>query len=417
MRIQLIANMKQKKEEVLSNNNVVEKNDSLENDQDEKCEQKKTGNNDQKVDKNSNTSKYAGLMTVEISGDNLERSVQLKEAAKEDIPFLKNGCEHVETELSGDLEKKVVDVRKGLSTSLFKLSAYMSQLQKETIGVESALRYVEELRSQLKETEDLVRLRENKVNNLRKAIKDQHEQIKEETVTMRKMEETCKAAGMTVPEEGAEHIQRKLAQIKNTAMKVKTTVYNEARESLDGEKEESGDVGPDLPIVKSTSPAKKVAKKILKSSKNTSKSDSSVKSLKTSTEPASDAIKPAKNDPTTTKTSQANNPSGTIGASVPTKIGETTSSESVVSLPDPNKTETLPEENNTVSNFSSPSINPQVGSADCSGSGSGSGSDYCSPLAHLHQNGVPGLDPHRPLCRFQLSGKCLDSGCPDQHTN
>ena len=50
-----------------------------------------------------------------------------------------------------------------LSTSLFKLSSYMQHLQKETIGAGSSIEYGEELR----ETEELVMLWEEKVDNLR----------------------------------------------------------------------------------------------------------------------------------------------------------------------------------------------------------------------------------------------------------
>ena len=51
-----------------------------------------------------------------------------------------------------------------LSTSLFKLSSYMQHLQKETIlGAGSSIEYGEELR----ETEELVMLWEDKVDNLR----------------------------------------------------------------------------------------------------------------------------------------------------------------------------------------------------------------------------------------------------------
>ena len=57
----------------------------------------------------------------------------------------------------------LVSVMKILSTSLFKLSSYMQHLQKETIGAGSSIEYGEELR----ETEELVMLWEDKVDNLR----------------------------------------------------------------------------------------------------------------------------------------------------------------------------------------------------------------------------------------------------------
>ena len=69
------------------------------------------------------------------------------------------------------LENDVVEMRKGLSASLFKLSAYMSQLQKETHGVESAVKYIDELKKQLQEAENLVLAREKKVDSLKEVIR------------------------------------------------------------------------------------------------------------------------------------------------------------------------------------------------------------------------------------------------------
>merc|ERR1712130_927548 len=129
-----------------------------------------------------------------------------------------------------EIEQGVVDGRKTLSESLFKLSASMSQLQKKSIDLDSGRRYAEELRKQLKETEDLVRVREGNVEKLRESIKHQHQQIVLERSALVKLEETCKTKGVAVPEEGAENIQKKSAQIKNTAMKVKTSQSTEVRE-------------------------------------------------------------------------------------------------------------------------------------------------------------------------------------------
>merc|ERR1712008_479580 len=36
------------------------------------------------------------------------------------------------------------------------------------------------------------------------------------------------------------------------------------------------------------------------------------------------------------------------------------------------------------------------------------GGDYASPLAHLRSSTASTLDPNQTLCRFRLSGKCLD---------
>ena len=64
-------------------------------------------------------------------------------------------------------------MRKTRSTSLFKLSSYMSHLQKETIGAGSDIENGEELR----ETEELVMLWQEKVDNLREVIGDISSQI------------------------------------------------------------------------------------------------------------------------------------------------------------------------------------------------------------------------------------------------
>merc|ERR1719357_1975806 len=92
-------------------------------------------------------------------------------------PTLEEGVDTSKLTALKEFEIGVVDMRKTLSTSLFKLSAYMSQLQKETVGVENGLKYVEVLKRQLKETEDLVVKRQEKVDSLREVIKDSHQQI------------------------------------------------------------------------------------------------------------------------------------------------------------------------------------------------------------------------------------------------
>ena len=299
-----------------------------------------------------------GEMTVVITGDNLDRNVEVNEAVRKTAisePVKKAASfEPVKKkEPPGVLEGRVVTGRKVLSTSLFKLSAFMSQLQKETNGVESGRQYAEELRRQLRETEDLVRLREKNVEKLRESIKHQHEQIIAEREVMVGMEETCRAAGIAVPEEGAENIQKKLAQIKNTAMKVKTTNY-ETR-GQDVKKEESP--------AKATSMA--------------GKSSPKPSSNKTETNP------------------------GIAKSPVKTNISKAKPDVREVAKTD------------VADDVSSRLAAGQVGGGVGAVAGAG---DYVSPLAALQQGGQV-LDPHRPLCRFQLSGKCLDAGCLDQHTD
>lgn len=327
-------------------------------------------------------------VTVKISSDNKARNVEVRsgsggsvdkrsredgekkiKAKKEAITGAGDKKEVIEKD-SDECEKKVgsyseieqgvVEGRKALSESLFKLSAFMSQLQKKSNDLESGRRYAEELRKQLKETEDLVRVREGNVEKLRESIKHQHQQIVTERSALVKLEETCKSKGVAVPEEGAENIQKKLAQIKNTAMKVKTSQSADAREEA---KEEANrhditvkekilnkPMGPPPEAVKTVAKAaSELTREELSKTKNTFQQETKKRS-----------------------------------SSVPSVAGSTSSGVGLVA--------------------------EQVGSNRES-----LGGDYASPLAHLRSTAST-LDPNRTLCRFQLSGKCLDPACPDQHT-
>ena len=126
-----------------------------------------------------------------------------------------------------------MEMRKGLSASLFKLSAYMSQLQKETHGVESAVKYIDELKKQLQEAENLVLAREKKVDSLKEVIRESHKSITVQKQSMTQKEDDCRTVGCKIfgddykpPIDGAENIRKKLEMIRNTAMKVKTTSYS-----------------------------------------------------------------------------------------------------------------------------------------------------------------------------------------------
>merc|ERR1719234_275127 len=256
-----------------------------------------------------------------------------------------------------EIEQGVVEGRKALSESLFKLSAFMSQLQKKSLDLESGRRYAEELRKQLKETEDLVRVREGNVEKLKESIKHQHQQIVTERSALVKLEEMCKSKGVAVPEEGAENIQKKLAQIKNTAMKVKTSQSTDAAKEKGNrnditvkEKTLNNPMGPPPEAVKTVAKAaSELTREELSKPKNTAQHEPMKKS-----------------------------------SCVPDVAGSTNSGVGLVA--------------------------EQVGSCRES-----LGGDYASPLAHLRST-VSTLDPNRTLCRFQLSGKCLDPACPDQHT-
>lgn len=277
-------------------------------------------------------------ITVQITDIANGRNVEIKDATNKSDKKAEASDPVKKNKLYGEDQLKVVSGRKALSASLFKLSAHMSQLQKETVGVESGLRYAEELRRQLRETEDLVRLREEKVDKLREGIKTQHQQIVAERSKLQVLEGACRAGGVPVPEEGAENIQRKLAQIKQTAMKVKDKTRDEDQEEAEKKAATASETAPN-------------------------KSQEAEMEMKT--------------DPV-------------VKASPGKEAALTVKPASPRSRPGPAASE-------------------QVGSA---------GGDYASPLAHLHRPAGAGtLDPNRRLCRFQLAGKCLDTTCPDQHTD
>ena len=185
-------------------------------------------------------------MSIELSGDS--REVKLNHPDREDSENT--------TQLK-KLETDVVEMRKGLSASLFKLSAYMSQLQKETSGVDSAVNYIAELKKQLEETEKLLSTREKKVDSLKEVIKESHQQITIQKQEMSSVEERCRSEGFKLfgadykpPVEGAENIRKKLEMIRSTAMKVKTTALkseSNSGEGKSGNNEGGAGAGPGLP--------------------------------------------------------------------------------------------------------------------------------------------------------------------------
>ena len=113
-------------------------------------------------------------------------------------------------------EKSVIMNRNELSNVLYKLSAQMSQLQRQSIELEGAVSYAAELRNQLRETEQLVKLREEKVENLREVIRNSHQEVTLYKEQMLSAEDTCKRLGDEVygsdyilPPQGAQNIRDK----------------------------------------------------------------------------------------------------------------------------------------------------------------------------------------------------------------
>lgn len=120
-----------------------------------------------------------------------------------------------ETELK-QTEKSVIMNRNNLSNVLYKLSAQMSQLQRQSIELEGAVSYAAELRNQLRETEQLVKLRGEKVENLREVIRNSHQEVTLYKDQMLSAEDKCKRLGDEVygseyilPPQGAQNIRDK----------------------------------------------------------------------------------------------------------------------------------------------------------------------------------------------------------------
>jgi len=230
LRLQLLQNMKtslEKKKEALESQKTVDGSKA--------CTTPKKSSRGS-VPRDKITVMLSGeTRNVEVNGDQIGRDVNKGEEKLEIEKCelkVKDGVDPSKMKMLESVETGVVSIRKTLSTSLFKLSAYMSQLQKETIGVESGIKYAEELRRQLKETEELVAMRQEKVDNLREVIRESHKQITMQRQDMTSKEDECRSIGLEVydgeynpPADGAENIKKKLEMIRNTALKVKTTTY------------------------------------------------------------------------------------------------------------------------------------------------------------------------------------------------
>jgi len=164
----------------------------------------------------------------ERSKTSSEKSKTRALSPEEKLPLLPNVTEEEAKNLNST-EQNVIELRRTMESSLFKLSAYMSQLKNENIGVESVQEYAKELRKQLAETENLLVNRQNKVENLRDVIRKSREEVTLCRQNLIAKEDECKVLGQVVhgdkyntPSVGADNISRKLAQIAHTAQKVKT---------------------------------------------------------------------------------------------------------------------------------------------------------------------------------------------------
>ena len=114
-----------------------------------------------------------------------------EEAAQSQENTNKKIVENVSMTQLRALEKDVVVSRKNLSASLSKISDYMSQLQQESSGVDSAVKYIEELKGRLSETEKLLATRKSKVENLKTEIRRSQQQITEK-LAISETEKACR---------------------------------------------------------------------------------------------------------------------------------------------------------------------------------------------------------------------------------
>ena len=138
------------------------------------------------------------------------------------------GVNNDDVKMLSEKEKGIISDRKDLSGVLYKLSAQMSQLQKQSIELEGAENYAAELRKQLKETDQLVSLRTEKVENLRQVIRNSHQEVTVYKERMLSKEKECIVLGgavygpeYSIPLQGAQNIRNNLNNKKRTRFKQK----------------------------------------------------------------------------------------------------------------------------------------------------------------------------------------------------
>ena len=127
-------------------------------------------------------------LKTEAEKENIDED---EEAAQSQENTNKKIVENVSMTQLRALEKDVDVSRKNLSASLSKISDYMSQLQQESSGVDSAVKYIEELKGRLSETEKLLATRKSKVENLKTEIRRSQQQITEK-LAISETEKACR---------------------------------------------------------------------------------------------------------------------------------------------------------------------------------------------------------------------------------
>jgi hypothetical protein len=157
------------------------------------------------------------------------------------------------------LESSVVNKRKELKDTLFKMSAQISTLKGEKEQLKKAKDLAAELQRRLKETLQLVDKKEERIAGLNKFVMESHGQVNERKLEVRKVEAECFSSGASmiglsykVPLDHSATIQKKLDSIRSNAesLQQETTpkkVPELPKRDPESAKRVPGNAVPDLP--------------------------------------------------------------------------------------------------------------------------------------------------------------------------
>ena len=126
-------------------------------------------------------------------------------------------------------EGELLQVRKDMAASLFKLSAEVSQLNEETNKKATAEAFLEKLKQQMTDTEKLIAKKNERISKLKSVVSQSRQDILAKSTSLSLLKKECKTLGMKVkgqsyqpPQEGMDTIRKKLNVINNSAKKVTT---------------------------------------------------------------------------------------------------------------------------------------------------------------------------------------------------
>ena len=176
---------------------------------------------------------------LKVSIDSRGRNVQVN--SEENANVMKSttvtpvevaaGQEHVPDEHKALLNAKEMNVivrRKEVTADLFKLSAQLSMLIDENKKLAIAQEFRKDLLSQLAETERLLNVKEERIQQLRTSVKSSHQGITLKRSELSNIEQECKELGKQwvgidyrVPQDGSDKIKTKLASIASNTKQLK----------------------------------------------------------------------------------------------------------------------------------------------------------------------------------------------------